>query len=169
MWDYTGNRRKSRFRFMILVLFFTQIWKLKQKHLEKTGFLYKIWPWRVVLTYTIAFYIYQSTILSKKLNDEKKSTGRPLPYCELVLQRKLKWPMLFEKRGRESWVSRKVTSNFTQRWIARIHEGWAQICQHQTWKKNLPACRGPASGAVAPVTVASHMTWCCSDHSGRQS
>ena len=35
-------------------------------------------------------------------------------------------------------------------------------------KKNLPACRGSASGAGAPVTVASHMTWCCSDHSGRQ-
>ena len=95
----------------------------KQQQPRKTGFLYMIWPWRVVLTYAIAFYTYQSTILSKKLNDEKKSTGRPLPYCELVLQRKLKWPMLFEKRGRESWVSRKVTSNFTQRWIARIHEG----------------------------------------------
>ena len=26
-------------------------------------------------------------------------------------------------------------SNFTQRWFTRIHEGWAQICQHQTWKK----------------------------------
>ena len=51
-----------------------------------------------------------------------------------------------------------------------------QICQHQTWtfgslcqhqKKNLPAYWGSASGAGAPVTVATHMTWCCSDHSGR--
>ena len=35
-------------------------------------------------------------------------------------------------------------------------------------KKNLPACGGSASGASTPVTVASHMTWCCSDHSGGQ-
>ena len=36
-----------------------------------------------------------------------------------------------------------------------------------TSKKNLPAYWGSASGAGAPVTVATHMTWCCSDHSGR--
>ena len=38
-----------------------------------------IWPWRVDITYTIAFYIYQSTFLSKKLNVEEKLTGRPSP------------------------------------------------------------------------------------------
>ena len=38
-----------------------------------------IWPWRVVLTYAIAFYTYQSTFLSKKLNVEEKLTGRPSP------------------------------------------------------------------------------------------
>ena len=35
-------------------------------------------------------------------------------------------------------------------------------------KENLPACRESASGAGMPVTVASHMSWCCSDHSRRQ-
>ena len=71
--------QKSCFRLMSLVLFLTQIWKLKQKNLEKTGFLYMIWPLRVVLTYTIAFYTYQSTFLSKRLNVEEKLTGRPSP------------------------------------------------------------------------------------------
>ena len=38
-----------------------------------------IGSWRVVLTYTIAFYTYQSTFLSKKLNVEEKLTLRPSP------------------------------------------------------------------------------------------
>ena len=38
-----------------------------------------IGSWRVVLTCTIAFYTYQSTFLSKKLNVEEKLTGRPSP------------------------------------------------------------------------------------------
>ena len=38
-----------------------------------------IGSWRVVLTYTIAFYTYQSTFLSKKLNVEEKLTGGPSP------------------------------------------------------------------------------------------
>jgi hypothetical protein len=33
----------------------------------------------VDLTYTIVFYTYQSTFLSKKLNVEEKLTGRPSP------------------------------------------------------------------------------------------
>jgi hypothetical protein len=70
---------------MILVLFFTQNWKLKQKHLEKTGFLYMIWPWRVVLTYTIVFYTYQSTFLSKKINVKEKLTGRPSPTVQCCI------------------------------------------------------------------------------------
>ena len=35
--------------------------------------------WRVVLTYTIVFYTYQSTFLSKKLNVEEKLTTRASP------------------------------------------------------------------------------------------
>ena len=38
-----------------------------------------IWSLRVVLAYAIAFYTYQSTFLSKKLNVEKKLTGWPYP------------------------------------------------------------------------------------------
>ena len=53
--------------------------KIEAKTPRKTGFLYMIWPWRVVLTYAIAFYTYQSTFLSKKLNVEEKLTGRPSP------------------------------------------------------------------------------------------
>ena len=38
-----------------------------------------IGSWRVVLTCTIAFYTYQSTFLSKKLNVEEKLIGRLTP------------------------------------------------------------------------------------------
>ena len=57
------------------------------------------------------------------------------PVISIIICTCLTCYVLSKELGRESWVSRKVTSNFTQRWIARIHEGWAQICQHQTWKK----------------------------------
>ena len=38
-----------------------------------------IGSWRVVLSYTIAFYIYQRVFKAHKLNDQKKLTGRPSP------------------------------------------------------------------------------------------
>ena len=49
----------------------------------------------------------------------------------------------------------EVTSNFTQRWIARIHEGWAQICQHQTWKKK-SACVLPSLAWASERARAGH-------------
>ena len=49
-------------------------------------FFYMIGSWRVVLTFTIAFYTYQSTFLSKKLNVEEKLTGRFFPYCAVSKQ-----------------------------------------------------------------------------------
>ena len=52
---------------------------MELKHPYKSDIIYMIGSWRVVLTYTIAFYTYQSTFLSKKLNVEEKLTGRPSP------------------------------------------------------------------------------------------
>ena len=58
---------------------FWHFWKFLLNALYKHAFFYMIESWRVVLTYTIAFYTYQSTFLSKKLNVEEKLTARPSP------------------------------------------------------------------------------------------
>ena len=52
---------------------------MELKHPYKSDIIYMIGSWRVALTYTIAFYTYQSTFLSKKLNVEEKLTLQPSP------------------------------------------------------------------------------------------
>ena len=49
-----------------------------------------IGSWRVVLTYTIAFYTYQSIFLAKKLNVEEKLTARASPSVHHRSIKKLK-------------------------------------------------------------------------------
>ena len=59
---------------------FWHFWKFLLNALYKHAFFYMIESWRVVLTYAFyAFYTYQSTFLSKKLNVEEKLTLRPSP------------------------------------------------------------------------------------------
>ena len=71
--------QETRYRIGLLVLFFWHFWKFLLNALHKHAFFYMIESWRVVLTYTIAFYTYQSTFLSKKLNVEEKLTAQPSP------------------------------------------------------------------------------------------
>ena len=71
--------QETRYRIGLLVLFFWHFWKFLLNALYKHAFFYMIGSWRVVLTYTIAFYTYQSTFLSKKLNVEEKLTAGPSP------------------------------------------------------------------------------------------
>ena len=76
--------QKTRFRTGLLVLILNQMWKVELKHPYKSDNIYMIGSWRVLLTFTSHFYMYQSFILSKKLISKNKLTGRPSPTVQLM-------------------------------------------------------------------------------------
>ena len=76
--------QKIRFRTGLLVLVLNQMWKVELKHPYKNDIIYMIGSWRVLLTFTSHFYMYQSFILSKKLTNKQKLTLWPSPTVECI-------------------------------------------------------------------------------------